>query len=347
MVEPTKVSFQDFLLIRDVTMRIESLIAAQMRPPSVKPDSARRRIARGGVLLAAFALVVLLPLFVLSTSRSPSQANPLQTAYLELGFSAFPPVYRAEAAVSKIPSGQKQMLVASSNEAIRDIGLQPTETLYLAEFPLASSFLSLLSPQANAQVAGLRSSRFRIGVFLHFTEPTTIAFTETPSVEIFANDISTAHISVVLPKIVSAISSEPLIAITGDGPVLESLFQNGTTWSLRLGQPNLDSYGLIVHSGMVPSNGLRALIENDYHRSFLVFDVFLILLLGLLVREKTLSRLDRLWIDRLDVPQKLYRMCMAIHLCRDAGDIEREAQLANEFLDLLRSRETILEISSH
>jgi hypothetical protein len=39
-------------------------------------------------------------------------------------------------------------------------------------------------------------------------------------------------------------------------------------------------------------------------------------------------------------------MVMAIHLCRNAGEIEREAELVEKLLDLLRSHEAVLGLTS-
>jgi hypothetical protein len=55
---------------------------------------------------------------------------------------------------------------------------------------------------------------------------------------------------------------------------------------------------------------------------------------------------DSLWIVRMERPQKLYRMVVAIDAFRSARQLEKENEIINTFLDTLRSRETCLKIAA-
>jgi hypothetical protein len=99
-----------------------------------------------------------------------------------------------------------------------------------------------------------------------------------------------------------------------------------------------ERYQVVIYSQSVPANGIRDILGKSYQSGSVIIYLLLVLLLAFVCRDKVFSGLDGKWIQRVDVPQRLYRKLMAIHLCRDAGDMEREEQLVGEFLDLFRRK---------
>jgi hypothetical protein len=72
----------------------------------------------------------------------------------------------------------------------------------------------------------------------------------------------------------------------------------------------------------------------------------IVIAVGMLIRRSVTGGIDSLWIARMERPQKLYRMVVAIEAFRVAKELEKESEIVNTFLDTLRSRETCLKITA-
>jgi hypothetical protein len=338
IVAPTKVPFSDFMLVSDVTMRIENAIARQMRPGPIHHVHGRRRIVRGVLYLAVFLLIVFVPLFFFTSGTSDLVANPLESAVLELGVHPFPPFYRADAVIAGIDHNQN--LSSHPDPAVRRFAGATDSTVFAADFPAGSAFAPLLSAAASAELMDtldVRPFRYKLLISLSFAQPTTQSFTQTP---VFLQTGPTANRSftVHLPALLSATQKGALTPVGGAAAVLAC--DAAQQWTLE--RP----YRLIVYSELTPADGIAAVVGTGSGGTFVVFYVFLVIMIGMVLREQALVGIERLWIERLDVPHRLYRMCMTILLCRDAGDAEREAALVAEFLDVLRSRERVLALTA-
>jgi hypothetical protein len=245
---------------------------------------------------------------------------------------------------------ERTALAASVDVRVHRVGAQPAETLYFAEFRLASAFAAL------GMAEGAIEPQVRTALELRFRNPTTNVLTETPvcrRVAAVSLDADRAMDVGGLPRLVSVAADTPLVVYHEYDAPFGLRRVDATTWAIEIAIAPRDPlvradnvYRVVVHSQLVAAGGAGAIADRGYESSFLVFNMLLMLLPGLYVREESLAKLDRLWIRRLDLPQRIYRMCLAIRLCRDAGDTEREEQLVREFFDLVRSREQVVRVTA-
>jgi hypothetical protein len=182
MVEPTRVSSDDFMLIRDITTRIGILIAEQMRTPPDQPPRARRRTFNGIAYLLVFIFILFFPLFVMSDSQSPLVHNRLETGSLEIGFAEFPPFYQSEGRVSEMMEVEKGYLSSVNDDQLRRLAMQP---LFLLSFPMTSTLVSQFSSPAEDQLRErLRNEtstiKLKVQFRFHLANPTTSSFTRDP-----------------------------------------------------------------------------------------------------------------------------------------------------------------------
>ena len=73
--------------------------------------------------------------------------------------------------------------------------------------------------------------------------------------------------------------------------------------------------------------------------------ILIIVTFGVVIRNTATSQLDNLWLDRMNKPQKLYRIIVAINTFRAANDCENELKTTETLLNLLRSKETCMKIT--
>ena len=60
----------------------------------------------------------------------------------------------------------------------------------------------------------------------------------------------------------------------------------------------------------------------------------------------SLSRIDKLWITRMNYPFNLYKILALMRTFHFAREYEKEKQLADEFLDLIKSHEKSINLCS-
>jgi hypothetical protein len=80
--------------------------------------------------------------------------------------------------------------------------------------------------------------------------------------------------------------------------------------------------------------------------TILVLYIIIVLCVGLVVRNFTTGQGDALWINRVEAPERLYEQVLSIYAYQAAGDPEKEALLAKEFLATVRSREKFLSVTA-
>jgi hypothetical protein len=334
MIEPTAVSFSDFLL--------ENLIARQRRPATAGERQGRKRALHGLCYFAGCFFLIFLPLTFFTSAAADIEPNPLRAAALEIGFEGFPPHYRADADVSPISAEQRSALAASMSPELRRAAVQPADTLFAAAFPRASAWEVPLSGAAKRELAH-RQLEYRIALSLTFQAPTTRSYTQRP-LFLRTGPIGDSGADAIdlgggrLPRAVFAVPGVEMKR-SDEGEAQRLVCVDGISWALT------SDYVLIVYS-QPACEGVRGAVQTASSGTSLIFYICLVALIGTVTRERALGRFDKMWIRRLDVPQRLYRMCMAIHLCRDGGDSDREARLVSEFLDRMRSPEQVLALTA-
>jgi hypothetical protein len=124
-------------------------------------------------------------------------------------------------------------------------------------------------------------------------------------------------------------------------------------WNLALGDlskplPELDGgtgLKIVVWSQSVASdNWTGGLLTNQ--GGVLGIYIVVMFVIGLGIRGYVIGSRDLLWLNKMERPQKLYRMVVAINAFRSAGYVDHEAAITDQFINALRSRETCLLITA-
>ena len=105
-----------------------------------------------------------------------------------------------------------------------------------------------------------------------------------------------------------------------------------------------DYLTVLLFSQPVPyENLIGSLIQE---KGGIVGIYFLIIVtFGVVVRNTATSQLDKLWLDKMERPQKLYRIIVAINTYRAANDCENELKTTETLLLMLRSKETCMSLT--
>ena len=102
---------------------------------------------------------------------------------------------------------------------------------------------------------------------------------------------------------------------------------------------------VLLYSQEVAKDSSSGLISTD--PSIIGIYLLLIITIGMVLRAFSLNLINTLWIDRMERPQKLYRMVVAMNAFRAARDTEKEKLMANQLLNTLRSQESCLHITAN
>jgi hypothetical protein len=362
MIEKTKVKLSDFFLIRDLTLQLEILIAKQARHEARKPE---RKVCRVLFYLILFAGMIVTPMSFLVSADGTQVANPLERISLEVGLTEFPPFYSAPGRVVTMDEDELDALadeIGSSWREIDGIG-----DISVVIFPAYSTFANALSEAARGNLAMKcgESSSHLVAFYhlqLHFHFPTTSAMNCEPSLfntrdadsDIKNGVLRTFSVAevvipwdLVIPRIVTVPANNDIGYLKEFAQPLVLSYESGDVWRLNMNNTDFlnesaDEFKVLVKSDPVEIG--KGYVDSD--SGIILFYVLMVLVVGVILRDRLSGNVDELWMHRLDVPQKLYKMVMAIHLCRNAGEIEREAELVEKLLDLLRSHELVLALTS-
>jgi hypothetical protein len=307
------------------------------------------------------------PLALLITTNFDSVSNPLQSATLEIGVLGFQPFYQATGMVRETNSDEETLLSLQASSLWNQIDGGGVQTEWIVSFPIHSSSLSVLpAPSSKDLLERLVNDTSSLTPYfryrMRFRWPVTDTGTcdveywdhgtiDEPMSRLLSETFSRTQVSVpwniVVPRIIIASGSATLEGKSEYSFDLQLSNEVSNAWKLERGSVFLDEkeneFKLLVSSKGVRKEGIG---QRTGDSAFVAFYILLIVLAGLSIRERLRSKLEELWIGRMDIPQKLYMMVMSIHLCRNAGEIEREAELAERLLDLLRSHESVLELTS-
>lgn len=367
MIEPTKVSLHDFFLVRDIAMRLEILISRQIET-SHKQDKNQQRFCHGMTWLFIFIALVFIPLFILVDKGDELQANPIQFMTVSIGFAEYPALYTATARIRPISAEEKQILVSTDDENLRDIASTPGETSYIASLASESNqYPQWTNMTKEKLIQDLRtpeqSLTMSLVIEMAFRRPATKISSRSvryqqqigATAEIRQNflnvmDGNTTALDTELafPLIIFVVSDllDPVSYTALDIPCILNYSPNDGSWRLTVGDwQETGEVTILVYSEPVTTS-LRRTEETRGQDELMVIYILLLVIVGVIVRSRTLGHLDHLWIHRLDAPQKLYNMIMAIQLVRNAGDVDKEAELVSKFLDIVRSHEQVLTLTS-
>jgi hypothetical protein len=365
----TRVSLGDFVIVRDVALQLEILVAHQMNP---KYGEARRPlVAIAWGVLGLIAVVLFVPLFFVSERQGVSLNNPPITATFEIGIGSIPTLYIARGVISPVSKEEQALLPSGVPEL-----LLTADPSHLSRIDFATFSYSNWVPEGAAKDNILElitdaPSFYRFTLNFNFpagpTESTTVVWEQAgePMTGSYADllaryielggggvsaDDDTAPIS--LPLTIELRAGAPVeeTLIRRSGALQPSTYADGLEWNLFLDRPSHDwplwsapdKYSLIIWSQAL-GTGVKSLGNSG---AVVAIYVVIMIVLGLLVRRAVVGGVDQLWIDRMERPQKLYRMVVAIDAFRSAQDQEKEAEVVEQFLNTLKSKETCLKITA-
>ena len=369
MIEPTKVSLHDFFLVRDVAMRLEILISRQMELAHAA-DKKQRRIFRGMIWLLLFLALVFIPLFILVERTEDLYNNSLQSMTVSVGFSEYPALYKGIARVRGISSQEKQVLVSTSDSTLRDIASVPGDTVYVASLTPNSNEYPRWTDTTEARLLqdiDDPNTQLTLSLVIEmvFERPATKEYSRTilydermNATEKIRSDFKDA-INGNTTSLVTGLTFPGLLFILSNR--MYPISYEEMQYSLILSySPGDLAWNMVPHE-VDPMWGLSDIVLLVYSEQvtdmkgkfsstagqdeLMVIYILLLIIVGVVVRSRTLGHLDQLWIHRLDAPHKLYNMIIAIQLVRNAGDVDKEAELVNKFLDIVRSHEQVLTLT--
>jgi hypothetical protein len=382
----TLIPLADFFVLRDVQLQLEVHIARQANPKSGDAPSLINTRAISAVLLLACAAVIIGPLFALSEGSAEKVVdNPPTAVGLEIGFGSLPPLYQAAGVVHPAMTGDLQEISDSGLSEWRFIVLNDASMLVTVSFPLfsfqnwrpAGSMVAFLEDMLGPASAREIVPYYRLT--FHFEYPTGLAGATDYSWQRQLTALDAAGRAALLRDVMrrdySAVTALPAIelpvglTVPSVGAIDELpnvhrsllLVPSNTTedveWHISLGSSagtplemlmfinKTDSLTLLVWSERANPNTWSG-TQSSYSATILVLYIVIVLCISLVVRDFTSGQGDSLWIDRVEAPERLYEQLLSINAHGAAGDTEKEAQLAQEFLATVRSREKFLSLTA-
>ena len=385
MTQETYTGLIDFMIVRDISLQLEILIAQQANPSYDDPPKPRRRALTGGVLLFILALLLFGPLFFMTDSAGGTVNNPPLSAELEIGIVGLPALYKSMGTINTVTTSQQQEIADSNIADLKFMVLSDVSCLSLIQFPIQS----YQSWQPTAEMgddifdAMSKNPNMYFKYTLSFDRETTSATTTTvvyrteapldddarQAIEDYLNYDPTSNPDATkIPQVTVPMN----IIVPADERVSSLNVQNRNitlapnvvagppavvTWYIELpegtfGTQNVvpfvnsdELYQVLLWSQPVNSDNLVGTILSD-NGGIVGIYILIIITFGLVIRSWSFSQGDDLWLTRQDRPQKLYRMVVAIEAFRQSKDPEKENEMVEQFLDTLRSRETCLKITS-
>ena len=382
MAQDTYTKLMDFMIFRDMALQLEALIAEQADPKYDDPPKSQKRICTGGVLMFILALLLFGPLFFMTESAGGTVNNPPLSMQLEIGVSGLPAFYQSNGFLVGVSKGEHQQIADAGYPTMTFMVLSDVSCLTRVEFPMTSHDGWQPNEEAAASAAEMlessRAFQYYIKFTLVFDRATTssssttvtwqrniadLSFDDRQVLEYYltsgemGRDGDLSPITVPMDLVIPSEDRPVSLNILTRNVILTPSFATGPlTWSLTFGEQTdtqnavpfmntVDSYSVLVWSQPVASDNLIGALLSD-NGGIVGIYILIIITFGLVIRSWSTSQGDDLWLTRMDSPQKLYRMVVAIEAFRQAKDPQKEQEMMDQFLDTLRSHETCLKITS-
>lgn len=376
MSQKTKVPLLQFFVIRDAQLQLEDVICRQTNPKYVKPQKDQKNYLKGGLLLLLFAVILFVPLFFMAESSPDQLNNPPLTAQLEIGVSSFPTMFLANGRISSVGTNVQKQISDTRIDDLEFLVQVKAKTISAISFPSFS--FDQFAP--NADVVSLMKDKlgstadlqpyFRMSFY--FNIPTTISQTQEVVYQSnlpILDDANRKTLSEILsgnttgtlgpfslPLIVAIPRSEQATAVS-------DLYRNvcvhlasstgaTSTWELVLPDngnsrfPYLQSdtnCQILLYSQETSADSGSVLSTDP---STIGLYLLLIITLGLIIRAFAFWLFNNLWINKMERPLEIYRLCIAVNAFRAARDIDKEKEMANKLLDTLSHREECIKMTS-
>ena len=308
-------------------------------------------------------LLLFLPLFFMCEKDPEPYPNEVIGVNLEIGFNTFPPIWSGNAEIIPITTGNIQSMIDSGMMEYQAFAKVDTEDLRLINIPRSSATTWTENTDLYADVFAKATEIIPYYRFtFYFTYPTgpgktsTVtytragnALTQAQKEQLTAGQFENLDWGLSLPMTIAVEEENDIIELpNARRPIVMTFVASGTTphWTFEMTEtfapiPFLNQggdYRFILYSGKVTSP------SSDGTGSFGIGGIYILLLIvfGVVVRDKVLGQAQFLWIDRMERPVVLYRMFVSLDNVRANKEVEKEKDLADTLLDLLRSTETVI-----
>lgn len=362
--QETCVSLMDYFIISDIKSELEILIAEQTKPSHDDKYKRSNRYLKAGFGLLLILLLLFLPLFFMCEKDPEYHVNPIIGVNLEIGFNTFPPIWSGNAQIMSTSTSHIQSMIDSGLTEYQGFAKVDTQDLWLVNIPRASA-LTWTTDNSELYLDIFSSSADIIPYYrftFYFTYPTgpgnspTVTYTraskpltQAQKAQLVTGPLENLDWGLSLPMTIALEEGNDVIELpNAHRKILLTHINSATTphWNIELPDvfapiPFLNQgggYRFILYSGKVDG---QAEVASG---SIGIGGIYILLLIvfGVVVRDKILGQAQDLWIERMERPVVLYRMFVSLDNVRANKEVEKEKDLADTLLDLLRSTETVI-----
>ena len=372
--QETCVGLMDYFIINDIKSQIEILIAEQTRPGHDDKYRRSNRYLTAGMGLLVLLLMLFLPLFFMCEDTPQTYTNQVIGVNLEIGLNTFPPMWSGYAQISPIGTNHVQAMIDSGLAAYQGFAKVSTDDMHLLDIP-RSSFVSVTAePQNEDWFNELFTTTAEVTPYyrftFHFALPTgpgdtsSVVYTRAGAplsidkkAEIAAmfaaNEVQNLDLGLSLPMTIIIQENNDIIEMpNARRSILLSFIQSnaGNHWLFEMVDsfapiPFLnqgDMYRFVLYSGSVSESASEGAGSIGIGGIY----ILLIIVFGVVLRDKVMGQAQYLWIDRMERPAVLYRMFVAIDNVRATKEVEKEKDLSDTLLDLIKSTETVIQTTA-
>ncbi|OHT13687.1 hypothetical protein TRFO_16122 [Tritrichomonas foetus] len=375
----TFVSLIDYFIVNNIKSKLEIKVAQTANPNQPKKYHPQKRIVIATICLILIAAVVFIPLFIMIEGKPSTISNPPLLAALEIGITAAPPLYKSSGVTAKMTSSWQQELRNSQISILSSISTLNQNDLTVIDFPQFSSqsfapteqdvsILTAILSDSNAQLIPYIKFSF------YFEYPTTSGNNQDVVYQVAKQAINwnqkqellnvivnksgslLEYFRLSAPTMLYATSGEPMANIPVTGRDIDFTFYlsdndnnffviefSNSIDNINFLNPS-DSLRIVIYSEPVSKNG--NLLSSSSFGGATGFYLIIFLAVAFALRSMTLGFGDDLWFDRMEQPQKLYRLSIAIELFRNAEMPEKEKDLTDVMIDTVRSHEMVIKLTS-
>jgi len=340
-----------------------------------------RPCAVGFCLLLIMLLIMFMPLLFMTESYSGTAPNPPLSARIEMGLTGYPPFYTGYGSISSVDTAGLQSIVDVVNGSERHPFYQITKasisTLFLLNFPIQSLSPWSMPESEFSQLASLlKDNNFSIyyKIDLSFTCPTGMGSsydTQLYNESVILNENQKAAVyegvfDIQIPMVLFQSKERQLLNSTdalwnvtleidyGSLDDAISALKDGNNIFLSQNSissdydidvfSNVTGFGMLLWSQYVPSEYSEISINLG---TGLIGVYFLIIVtLAFVVRERATMRYNMLWLTKMENPKNLYTLVLAVEAYRTAGDVNKEKESIEMFLDKIKSPDKCIKYTS-
>ena len=380
MSRKTYVGLIDFMMILDFGMNLEILISQHFDPKSKGHPEKQKVFLVGGFIIFLFLVLLFGPLFFMTSGSGATSTNKPVSVTLKIGMTPFKPFYESTASISTVTKQQMQEIANNKSPYTNVIILNSNEDSSILRFQ--NNPPNYWFPNENEienVVDIIEKSVDYVDIcpyyLLEFTfeSPTTNSNSQFIS-KYFKDDCITSkedrkHLSQIIQRedtgTILSFKNMPLLYLIPTSDLMMDADEYTRMVNLTLRTFDSDHFELeplnesehvkmsfllsdylsvLIYSQPVSSDNLIGSLIQEKGGITGIY-ILIIVTFGVVIRNMATSQLDDLWMDKMEKPQKLYRIIVAINTFRAANDCENELITTETLLLLLRSKETCMKLT--